>query len=420
MRHRAKAGAMTGGMAIVEALIANGVDTVFGLPGAQLYPLFDALQQRSDADPHRRRPARAGLRLHGVRLRALDGAAGRVRRGAGARHAQHLGGAVHRARLLRAGAVHHGAGAGGVPRPRPGPSARAARSARHPALADEMGRAHRAPGRRAGRSSTRRSGRCCRAGPAPVAVEMAWDTMASSAYVEPLGAAAIPEAPAPSPLEVEAAAKLLAAARRPMIMTGSGAQHASDAVRALAEELDAPVAAFRGGRGIVPEDHALGISSYAAFKLWPRDGRAGRHRHAGRDALHALDRHDDAGRPAAGPAAPHPHRHRSRRDAPAGAARRHRCGLRMPARARCWRRCGACAAARARPRRRQGRERGACPHRRRQGRGARGVSRRCSRSWPTSTSSARCCRATACSSPRSARWGSRLTSAIRSTRRAPT
>ena len=34
---------MTGGMAIVEALVANGVDTVFGLPGAQLYPLFDAL-----------------------------------------------------------------------------------------------------------------------------------------------------------------------------------------------------------------------------------------------------------------------------------------------------------------------------------------------------------------------------------------
>src|SRR6202790_2838556 len=39
---------MTGGMAIVSALIANGVDTVFGLPGAQIYPFFDALQQRSD------------------------------------------------------------------------------------------------------------------------------------------------------------------------------------------------------------------------------------------------------------------------------------------------------------------------------------------------------------------------------------
>ncbi|NJO34353.1 MAG: hypothetical protein HC869_15710 [Rhodospirillales bacterium] len=39
---------VTGGMAIVDALVANGVDTVFGLPGAQLYPLFDALQQRSE------------------------------------------------------------------------------------------------------------------------------------------------------------------------------------------------------------------------------------------------------------------------------------------------------------------------------------------------------------------------------------
>ena len=37
---------MSGGMAIVQALIANGVDTLFGLPGAQLYPLFDALQQQ--------------------------------------------------------------------------------------------------------------------------------------------------------------------------------------------------------------------------------------------------------------------------------------------------------------------------------------------------------------------------------------
>ncbi len=39
---------MTGGDAIVEALLANGVDTVFGLPGAQMYPLFDALERRGD------------------------------------------------------------------------------------------------------------------------------------------------------------------------------------------------------------------------------------------------------------------------------------------------------------------------------------------------------------------------------------
>src|SRR5690606_5746937 len=37
---------MTGGDAIVAALDANGVRTVFGLPGAQIYPLFDAMARR--------------------------------------------------------------------------------------------------------------------------------------------------------------------------------------------------------------------------------------------------------------------------------------------------------------------------------------------------------------------------------------
>src|SRR5437763_10386560 len=35
----------TGGEAIVSGLVAHGVDTVFGLPGAQVYGLFDAFQQ---------------------------------------------------------------------------------------------------------------------------------------------------------------------------------------------------------------------------------------------------------------------------------------------------------------------------------------------------------------------------------------
>src|SRR6201988_3669496 len=36
---------MTGGEAIVSGLVAHGVDTVFGLPGAQVYGLFDAFHQ---------------------------------------------------------------------------------------------------------------------------------------------------------------------------------------------------------------------------------------------------------------------------------------------------------------------------------------------------------------------------------------
>src|SRR3984893_8953373 len=33
---------MTGGEAIVDALLRHGIDTVFGLPGVQIYGLFDA------------------------------------------------------------------------------------------------------------------------------------------------------------------------------------------------------------------------------------------------------------------------------------------------------------------------------------------------------------------------------------------
>ena len=38
---------MTGGEAIIEAAIANGTDTVFGIPGAQIYPLFDGIYKSS-------------------------------------------------------------------------------------------------------------------------------------------------------------------------------------------------------------------------------------------------------------------------------------------------------------------------------------------------------------------------------------
>ena len=41
MNIRAKT--LSGGKAIIEAARANGMTTLFGVPGAQIYPLFDAL-----------------------------------------------------------------------------------------------------------------------------------------------------------------------------------------------------------------------------------------------------------------------------------------------------------------------------------------------------------------------------------------
>ncbi|MEI9964848.1 MAG: thiamine pyrophosphate-binding protein [Caulobacteraceae bacterium] len=40
---------LSGGQAIVQGLLAHGVDTVFGLPGAQVYGLFDAFKQAEPA-----------------------------------------------------------------------------------------------------------------------------------------------------------------------------------------------------------------------------------------------------------------------------------------------------------------------------------------------------------------------------------
>ena len=267
MGRRSKAAAMTGGMAIVEALVANGVEVVFGLPGAQLYPLFDALQQKSDAIRtigarheqacgymafgYARSTGRPGVYAVVPGPGVLNTAAALCTAYGCCAPVLCITGQVPSAFLERGrGHLHELPDQLGTLRTLVKWAARIERPADAPAIVNEAFR-------------QMLSGR-----PGPVAIEMAWDSMASSGLVEPLGAAAIPEPPAPSPLEVEAAAKLLAGARRPMIMTGSGAQHASEAVRALAEELDAPVAAFRGGRGVVAEDHALGISSYAAYKLW--------------------------------------------------------------------------------------------------------------------------------------------------------
>lgn len=260
--------ALTGGMAIVDSLVANGVDTVFGLPGAQLYPLFDALQQRSD------------------KIRTF-----------GARHEQTCG--------YMAFGYARSTGRPGVLAVVPGPGVLNAAAALCTAmgcnapvlcitgqvpsqfLGRGRGHLHELPDQLATlRSLVKWAARIERPAdapriideafrqmlsgrPGPVAVEMAWDLMGQSEGVVTLPAAVVPSPPGPSATQIEAAARILATSRRPMIMTGSGAQHAAAEVRALAEAIGAPVAAFRGGRGVMPEDHPLGISSYTAFRLWP-------------------------------------------------------------------------------------------------------------------------------------------------------
>lgn len=261
------ASVLTGGEAIVAGLLANGVDTVFGLPGAQMYPLFDALAQNAGrirtfgarheqacaymAFGYARSTGRPGVYAVVPGPGMLNTTAALSTAWGACAPVLCLTGQVPRAFIgARRGHLHELPDQLATLRSLVKWAERIERPADAPALVAEAFR-------------QMQSGR-----PGPVALEMAWDVMASSEPVPP-ARAGVPDAPPPpDPAAVARAADLLRAARTPIIFTGSGAQHAAAEIAALAEATGAPVAAFRGGRGAVREDGPHGISSYAANRYY--------------------------------------------------------------------------------------------------------------------------------------------------------
>lgn len=257
---------LTGGEAIVSGLVAHGVDTVFGLPGAQVYGLFDA--------------------FHQAQLKVI-----------GARHEQACG--------YMAFGYARSSGRPGVFSVVPGPGVLNASAALLTAfgcnepvlcvtgqvptqfLGKGRGHLHEMPDQLATlRSYVKWADRIEYPGNAPTvvarafqemmsgrrgpaSVEMPWDVFtqragtAAAMVLEPLSA------PEPDPDLVKQAAALIKASRAPMIFVGSGAIEAGDDILELAEMIDAPVVAFRSGRGIVSNAHELGLTMAAAYKLWP-------------------------------------------------------------------------------------------------------------------------------------------------------
>jgi acetolactate synthase I/II/III large subunit len=104
----------------------------------------------------------------------------------------------------------------------------------------------------------------------PVSLEMPWDVFTQRVETAPSKPFDLFPAPLPDIDRVKAAAGLIAGSKTPMILVGSGAIHARDEILELAELIDAPVVAFRSGRGIVSNAHELGLTMAAAYKLWPQ------------------------------------------------------------------------------------------------------------------------------------------------------
>ena len=257
---------MNGGEAMIRAAMANGINTVFGIPGAQIYPLFDAIH----------------------RLPGITAVVSRHEQGAG----------------YMAMGYAKATGLPGAYAVVPGPGVLnttaalcTARGCNTPVycmtgqvpssfLGSGRGHLHELTDQRATLATlvkwaeriddpadtqaltNKAFEQMLNGRPGPVALEMCWDTMAKDWEVEVgLGYRTVDPAE-PDDSQIEKAVNLLKGAKNIMIMVGGGAQHAAAEVLNLAELLNAPVTAFRSGRGIVSEDHELGLSSAAARLLW--------------------------------------------------------------------------------------------------------------------------------------------------------
>ena len=102
----------------------------------------------------------------------------------------------------------------------------------------------------------------------PVSLEMPMDVMAMQGAVRVLPAAARPATPVLDTDRIDDAARMIAAAERPMIVIGGGAADAAEPLLELALAIQAPVVSFRSGRGVVSDRHYLAQVLPAGHELW--------------------------------------------------------------------------------------------------------------------------------------------------------
>ena len=250
---------------MIDGLLADGIDTLFGIPGAQTYPIFDACH-RSDgqikviaprheqgaaymAMGYARSTGRAsacsvvpgpGLLNASAGLATAAGVNAPVICLTGEVPAQFIGsGRGHLHELKDQLATLQGVlkWAGHIAEPDQAPEV----------VAEAFTQMH--SGRRG-----------------PVAVQASWDVLpqtTAKTYVKP--------EVLPTEVDhdaIERAVAVLAETRSPMIMVGGGALDASAEITRLAEYLQAPVTAFRSGKGVVSDDSDFSVCMPAGYTLW--------------------------------------------------------------------------------------------------------------------------------------------------------
>lgn len=258
---------ITGADAIVESLIANDVETVFGLPGGQLDHLFDSIYRAGDKINliHTRHEQGAAYMAFGYAQSTgkpgvyavvpgpglLNSSAALCTAWACNSPVMALCGQVHLAGIDSGyGHLHEIPDQLGMIRH----ITKWAERINHPADTPKiMQQAF----------SELQSGR-----PRPVEVEMPMDVMGAEAMVASTAKASLDAPPPIDPDQIKAAVEILLAAKRPMIVIGSGALDAGKELLAVAERLQAPVMSKRKGKGVVSDENYLSQNLVAGHTLW--------------------------------------------------------------------------------------------------------------------------------------------------------
>ena len=257
-----RAGARIGGDVVAESLRALGAETVFGLPGVHALPIWEGLSATA-------------LRVLGFRQELNAAFAADAHARVTGRPAP-LVVSTGPGALMTLGALQEAATAFV-------PLVVVSSQIERAAIGRGRGHLHELPDQAASFAPlVKWTGRAETAAAIPAVLEEAWGRAASPpqgpAYVEvpfdvlqaPAGGPA-PElldgspgpAPVPPAADLDRAAALLAASRRPALVAGGGAVRAGagGVLLELARRLDAPVATTYTGKGAVPERDPLALGS---------------------------------------------------------------------------------------------------------------------------------------------------------------
>jgi len=260
---------VTGGEALVQSLIAHGVDTVFGLPGVQNDHLFNALYDNRDKIRviHSRHEQGAAYMALGYALSTGKVGVCSVVPGPGFLNASAalvtaystnakvlcLVGQIQSDSINKGyGLLHEIPDQIGILKTLTKWAERIETPADAPSLVAEAFR-------------QLHSGR-----PRPVGLECAPDVLATKTEVD-LALVDYPLRHPPVDMDhLAEAVELLRQAKNPLIFVGLGAIDAAPAIQELAELLQAPVVSGRSGHGILSSRHPLSLRTTAGHQLWEK------------------------------------------------------------------------------------------------------------------------------------------------------